>query len=201
MGIIIIWWHIPVARYFIQLSLFVGWYWWGWRWQGSYRHRHDDDGDEEDTDDKDVDNDGDALSLSASSISFSKMKFHTNGSAILLNECAFILIPFTHMWTESLIAHPDQSVPQFCWAIAHFYSQFLRHRTSFVWVEMVMSRWCSHQGQSFSVRIQLHNCRFPSSTGLDLENLVYDARPVTMRSTSYSSGSKRKWLARWQPWP
>ena len=50
----------------------------------------DDDGDEEDTDDKGVDNDSDALS--ASSTSFSKMKFHINGSAILLYDCVFILL-------------------------------------------------------------------------------------------------------------
>ena len=81
----------------------------------------DDDGDVEDTNDKDVDNDGDALS--SSSISFSNKKFHINGSAILPNDCVFIPIPFTH--GEVVINRtPDQSVPQFCCAIAHFYSLF-----------------------------------------------------------------------------
>ena len=31
-------------------------------------------------------------------------------------------------------------------------------------------------------------------------DLVYDARPATMRSASYSFGSKQNRLARWQPW-
>ena len=52
----------------------------------------DDDGDVEDTDDDDNNNDSDALS--SSSIPFSKMKFHINGSTILLNDCVFIPIPF-----------------------------------------------------------------------------------------------------------
>ena len=83
----------------------------------------DDDGNEEDTNDKDDDNDGNALS--SSSILFSKTKIQiVNGSAILWNDCVFIPIRSRVGGGVYSIAHPDHSVPQFCWAIAHFYSQF-----------------------------------------------------------------------------
>jgi hypothetical protein len=70
----------PSSCYFVQLSLFVGWY-----WRGQLVVAVDDDGNEEDTDDKDIDNDGD--DLSSLSILFSKMKLYINGSAILRNDC------------------------------------------------------------------------------------------------------------------
>jgi hypothetical protein len=53
---------------------------------------YDDDVDKEDNDDKEDNNDDDDVSLS--SVSLSKMKFHTNGSAILQNDCVFIPSPF-----------------------------------------------------------------------------------------------------------